>query len=140
MLKLKANINHSSCQQNIELPQRFSHFCSLFFNHFLKVILGWNMSQIHNSRNNNNSTQKSQTITFNHLLIPANEYNFKETSKITNFNNFKKFNKFIWGHKIPSLSYFGYNENLLLKFNTLSFVKILMANIMNTSSKIQGSD
>ena len=37
---------------------------------------------------------------------------------------------------MPSLFYFGHNENLLLKCNTLFSVKILMANIMNTSNKI----
>ena len=77
MLKLKGNTNHPHCQQNINLAKKFSQFYSLFFNHFLKVILALNMPQIHNSRNNNNFTQKSQTTSFNHILMPANEYNFK---------------------------------------------------------------
>ena len=79
MLKLKENTNHPYCQQNINLPQSFTQFYSLFFNHSLKVILGLNMSQIHNSSNNNNITQKFQTITMNQILMPANEYNFKKT-------------------------------------------------------------
>ena len=77
MLKLKENTNHSYHQQNMNLPQNFTQFYSLFLNHFLKVILGLNMSPIHNSRSNNNFSQNSQTISFNHILMPANEYNLK---------------------------------------------------------------
>ena len=78
MLKLKGNTNHPYCQQNINLAKKFSQFYSLFFNHFLKVILGLKMPQIHNSRNNN-FNQKSQTISFNHILMLENYHNFKGT-------------------------------------------------------------
>ena len=78
MLKLKENTCHPYCQQNMNLPQSFTQFYSLFFNHSLKVILGLKMSQIHNSSNNNIFTQKVQTITMNQILMPANEHNFKK--------------------------------------------------------------
>ena len=62
----------------MKLLQSFTQFYSLFFNHSLKVILGLNMSQIHNSSNNSNFTLKFQTIPMNQILVPANEYNFKK--------------------------------------------------------------
>ena len=130
MLKLKENTNHRYCQQNMNLPQSFTQFYSLFFNHSLKVILRLNMSQIHNSSYNKNFTQKFQTLTMNQILMPANDYSFKK-------KKFFKISKFICSHKMPFLSYFGHNEKLLLKSNILSFVKVLIANIMNPSSKIQ---
>ena len=79
MLKLKENRNHPYCQQNMNLLQSFTKFDSLFFNESLKVILGLNMSQIHNSSNNKNFAQKFQTITMNQILMPANEHSFKKT-------------------------------------------------------------
>ena len=126
MLKLKENTNHRYCQQNMNLPQSFTQFYSLFFNHSLKVILRLNMSQIHNSSYNKNFTQKFQALTMNQILMPANEKK----------NYFKSASSFE-AIKCLFLSYFGHNEKLLLKSNTLSFVKILIANIMNPSSKIQ---
>ena len=78
MLKLKENTNHFNYQQNMNLPQNLTQFYSLFFNHSLKVILDLNMSQIHNPSNNSKFLQNFQTITFNQILMPGNDYTFKK--------------------------------------------------------------
>ena len=88
MLKLKENTNHRYCQQNMNLPQSFTQFYSLFFNHSLKVILRLNMSQIHNSSYNKNFTQKFQTLTMNQILMPANDYSFKKKTFLKSASSF----------------------------------------------------